>query len=217
LRKDNPKVPYSYSLGGGFHVSNGLEPLGATGSYGTFGPELSFVHQVRKKEKTNMAIAKFTHSGSQIIDWTPEGSNAKSRNLYTQFIAFVEKNMSDLEAMGHRVELAGIFYHLGENDMSFSPYKHEAISRMKALVDGSRQDLGMRNLKWFVSHQPPTIFEGAAEVDISSQLKGWSQGSPNNLHVQALELLPPQEHILMDSTGVIKLGLLLADAYLGQR
>jgi len=217
LRKDNPKVPYSYSLGGGFHVSNGLEPLGATGPYGTFGPELSFAHQVRKKEKTNMAIAKFTHSGSQIIDWTPEGSNAKSRNLYTQFIAFVEKNMSDLEAMGHRVELAGIFYHLGENDMSFSPYKNKAIFRMKELVDSSRQDLGMSDLKWFVSQQPPTIFEGAAEVDISSQLKIWSQESPNNLHVQALELLPPQEHILMDSTGVIKLGLLLADAYLGQR
>lgn len=217
LRKDNPKVPYSYSLGGGFHVSNGLEPLGATGSYETFGPELSFAYQVRKKEKTNMAIAKFTHSGSQIIDWTPDGSNAKSRNLYPQFIAFIEKNMSDLKAMGHRVELAGIFYHLGENDMSFAPYKNKAVFRMKELVDSSRQDLGMSDLKWFVSHQPPTVFEGAAEVNVASQLKDWSQESPINLHVPALELLPPREHILMDSTGVIKLGLLLADAYLGQR
>ncbi len=217
LRKDNLKVPYSYSLGGGFHVSDGLEPLGPTGSYETFGPELSFAYQVKKKQRTNMVIAKFTHSGSQIIDWTPNGSNAKSRNLYAPFISFIQKNISDLEAMGHQVELAGIFYHLGENDMSFASYKNEAVSRMKEFVNRSRQDLEMSELKWFVSHQPSIVFDGAAKVDITGQLKDWSQENSSNLHVQALGLLPPQEHLLMDSNGVIKLGLLLADVYLDQR
>ena len=217
LRKDNFKIPYSYSTGGGFHSSEGFEPLGPTGSYDTFGPELSFASRVHKKEKANIAIAKFTHSGSQIIDWTPDGSDAKSRNLYAKFLSFVKKNISDLEALGHTVELAGIFYHLGENDMSLSSFKQNAVSRMKELIDGSRQDLGIRDLKWFVSQQPSAVFEGAAEVDITGQLSEWSQQNKSNWHVPAPGLLADKEHILMNSNGVIKLGLLLADAYLKQR
>jgi hypothetical protein len=214
LRKDNLKIPYSYSTGGGFNSSEGFEPLGPTGSYETFGPELSFAYQINKKEKADIVVAKFTHSGSQIIDWTPAGSDAKSRNLYPKFVAFVQQNISDLEALGHTVELAGIFYHLGENDMSVSSYKTAAVSRMQELIDSSRQDLGVSDLKWFVSHQPPAVFQGAAEVDISGQLEQWSQQSASNRHVPAVGLLPDKESILMDSNGVIKLGLLLADAYL---
>ena len=217
LRKDNLKIPYSYSTGGGFHSSAGFEPLGPTGSYDTFGPELSFASRIQKKEKANIAIAKFTHSGSQMIDWTPDGSDAKSRNIYPEFLSFVKKNISDLEALGHTVELAGIFYHLGENDMSLSSFKENAVSRMKELVDSSRQDMGISNLKWFVSHQPPAVFEGAADVDIAGQLSEWSQQSKSNWHVPATGLLPDKELVLMDSNGVIKLGLLLADAYLKQR
>ena len=217
LRKDNLKIPYSYSTGGGFNSSAGFEPMGPTGSYETFGPELSFASHIRKKEKRNIAIAKFTHSGSQIIDWTPDGSDAKSRNLYPEFLSFVKKNISDLEALGHTVELAGIFYHLGENDMSLSSFKQKAVFRMKELVNGSRQDLGMSDLKWFVSQQPPAVFEGAAAVDVAGQLEKWSQQSKSNWHLPAPGLLEDKEHILMNSNGVIKLGLLLADAYLKQR
>jgi hypothetical protein len=101
--------------------------------------------------------------------------------------------------------------------MSLSSFKQNAVSRMKELIDGSRQDLGMSDLKWFVSHQPPAVFEGAAEVDIAGQLSEWSQQSKSNWHVPALGLLADKEHILMNSNGVIKLGLLLADAYLKQR
>jgi hypothetical protein len=101
--------------------------------------------------------------------------------------------------------------------MSFASYKNEAVSRMKEFVNRSRQDLEMSELKWFVSHQPSIVFDGAAKVDITGQLKDWSQENSSNLHVQALGLLPPQEHLLMDSNGVIKLGLLLADVYLDQR
>ena len=101
--------------------------------------------------------------------------------------------------------------------MSLSSFKENAVSRMKELVDSSRQDLGMNDLKWFVSHQPPAAFDGAAKVDIVSQLSEWSQQSKSNWHVPAPGLLADKEHILMNSNGVIKLGLLLADAYLKQR
>jgi hypothetical protein len=88
LLKDNPSIAFKYSLGGGYKVSDGWEPLGPTGYYDTFGPELSFGAALQQQGVSNIAIAKFTHSGSQIIDWTPEGSEAKSRNLYPAFLAF---------------------------------------------------------------------------------------------------------------------------------
>ena len=80
------RIPYRYSTGGGVHASTGWEPLAPAGLYDTFGPEVSFGARLRRIDRrTPIAIAKFTHSGSQIIDWTPEGSVAKERNLYPAF------------------------------------------------------------------------------------------------------------------------------------
>ncbi len=81
LLNDDGDIAYKYSLGGGVKVSDGWEPLGPAGPYDTFGPELSFAQSLKEAGTSNIAIAKFTHSGSQIIDWTPEGSMAKTRNL----------------------------------------------------------------------------------------------------------------------------------------
>ncbi len=95
-------MAYKYSLGGGYKVSDGWEPLGPAGFYDTFGPELSFGAALRAGGIENFAIAKFTHSGSQIIDWTPEGSEAQSRNLYPAFLTFVRDAIQELEAQGPR-------------------------------------------------------------------------------------------------------------------
>ncbi len=42
LANDNDMIAFKYSLGGGYKISNGWEPLGPAGFYDTFGPELSF-------------------------------------------------------------------------------------------------------------------------------------------------------------------------------
>ena len=89
LAADNAKIAFKYSLGGGYKTSNGWEPLGPAGCYDTFGPELSFGRTLQGQVPGNIAIAKFTHSGSQMNDWTPQGTAAKDRNLYPQFIAFI--------------------------------------------------------------------------------------------------------------------------------
>ena len=86
--KDNPAIAYKYSLGGGYLKSKSWEPLGPVGCYDKFGPELSFGQALQAKDKENIVIAKFTHSGSQIIDWTPGGSLAKSRHIYPAFVNF---------------------------------------------------------------------------------------------------------------------------------
>ena len=217
LLQDNPEIAYKYSLGGGYKVSDGWEPLGPAGYYDTFGPELSFGATLQGKLSENVAIAKFTHSGTQIIDWTPEGSMAKSRNTYPRFIAFVRKSMKELADKGHHVELAGVFYHLGENDMSFGPYRKDAPKRLQSFVAQSRQDLGLPALKWFVSQQPPTDDKRVNDIDVTRELEKLAAADENLIHTKAFDLPKQEKKIVITTEGIVVLGKVIARSYLENR
>ncbi len=213
----DPEIAYRYSLGGGYKVSDGWEPLGPAGYYDTFGPELSFGAALRGKLSDNIAIAKFTHSGSQIIDWTPEGSEARSRNLYPSFLEFVRGSIEELADMGHEVELAGIFYHLGENDMSWGPFRKGAPLRLKSLVEQSRKDLGLATLKWHVSQQPPTDDKRVNNIDVTAELEKVAAADENLIHIKAFDLPLQKKKLVLDTAGVVEIGEVLARSYLGTR
>ena len=213
LLKDNSNIAFKYNLGGAYKVSNGWEPLGLTGYYDTFGPELSFARTIAAKEKGYIAIAKFTHSGSQIIDWTPEGSMAKSRHLYPKFVQFVKESVRELTAKEHTVEVAGIFYHVGENDMSFHPYRRDAAKRVQAIVHQSRKDLATPKLKWYVSQQPPTDVERLNKLDVVADFTKVAAADANFIHLKTFNL-PPQEKMLVITTeGIVHLGEAIAKGY----
>lgn len=214
LLRDNNSIAYRYSIGGGYKVSDGWEPLRPAGFYDTFGPELSFGAELKTHGISNIAIAKFTHSGSQIIDWTPEGSEAKSRNLYPAFIAFVQESIRQLQAQGHPVELAGIFYHLGENDMSWGPFREGAPQRLVSLVKQSRQDLARPTLKWYVSQQPPTDDKAVNGIDVTAKLKQAVAGDEHLILIQAFDLPAQDKKLVIDTRGIVWLGRTLARSYL---
>ena len=217
LLKDNPKIAYKYHLGGGYKVSQGWEPLGLTGYYDTFGPELSFAHTLQGKVAGNIAIAKFTHSGSQIIDWTPEGSMAKSRHLYPKFISFIKEAVKELESKGQEVELAGIFYHLGENDMSFHPYRKEAAKRVQTIITQSRKDLGQPKLKWYVSQQPPTDVERLNNLDVVADMAKAAAADSGFIHLKAFNLPPQEKKLVITTEGIVQLGEVIAKGYLNSK
>jgi Carbohydrate esterase, sialic acid-specific acetylesterase len=215
LLKDQPKIAFRYSLGGGYKVSDGWEPLGPAGYYDTFGPEVSFGDRLGSKLKDNIAIAKFTHSGSQIVDWTPTGTPEQpTRHVYPDFIEYVQASMQDLRDRGHEVELAGVFYHLGENDMSFNSYRKQAAERLATLIAQSRIDLEMPELRWFVSQQPPTDHEKVNKVDVASKVKGIAETDANFVLVQAFRLSGREQNLVITTKGIVELGELLASAYL---
>ncbi len=217
LANDNGQIAFKYSLGGGYKTSTGWEPLGPAGFYDTFGPELSFGKTLQGQVPGNIAIAKFTHSGSQMNDWTPEGTNAKDRNLYPQFIAFIQESMKELQAKGHPVELAGIVYHVGENDMSFGPYRKDAARWLQSTVAKSREDLGLPALKWFVSQQPPTDEKGLNRFDVTANLAAIAAADPDFIHLKAFNLPPQEEKLVITTAGIVQLGELLAQSYLEHR
>jgi hypothetical protein len=210
LRDDVPGVVFKYSLGGGYRESDGWEPLGPAGCYDTFGPELSFAAELQDHGVENFAVAKFTHSGSQVIDWTPAGSVAESRNLYPAFIQFVRDAIRELEQQQVEVELRGIFYHLGENDMSWGPFRRQAPQRLMSLITQSRIDLGLPNLRWYVSQQPPTDDERVNDIDVTTEVERLIAFDPQVVHVKAFDMPPQAEKLVMDTRAVVWLGRLLA-------
>lgn len=217
LANDNDRIAFKYSIGGGYKISNGWEPLGPAGFYDTFGPELSFGKTLQVKVPGNIAIAKFTHSGSQINDWTSQGTDAKDRNLYPQFIAFIHKLIMDLQAKGHTVELAGIFYHVGENDMAFGPYRKDAAKWLRSTVAQSRQNLGLPSLRWYVSQQPPTDEDGLNKIDVTADLAAIAAADPRFIHLKAFSLPPQTEKLVITAAGIVRLGELLAESYIEHR
>ena len=217
LAKDNPRIAFKYSIGGGFKVSKGWEPLGPAGFYDTFGPELSFGRALQGAGLGNVAIAKFTDSGSQMNDWTPEGTQAKDRNEYANFIVFIQQSIKELQAKGHQVELAGIFYHVGENDMSFGQYRQNAAKWLQSTVIKSRADLGLPALKWFVSQQPPTDEKGLNRIDVTANLDAVAAADPLFIHLKEFNLPPQPEQLVITTPGIVQLGELLARGYLDHK
>lgn len=216
LRNDNPKIAYKFSIGGDYKTSDGWEPLGPAGYYDTFGPEVSFGASVSQASQEQIAIAKFTHSGSQIIDWTPEGSEAESRNLYTSFIEFVNQSITELEDQGHEVELAGIYYHVSENDMSFGPYRSRASKRVEALVKQSRIDLDRPELPWVISQQSPTDHESVNQIDVISDFEAFIDADPHTTHLKVFDLDGREKKLVISTAGIVQLGEIYAKAFLGQ-
>ncbi len=214
LANNNERIAFKYSIGGGFKTSNGWEPLGPAGFYDTFGPELSFASALQGMVPGNIAIAKFTHSGSQMNDWTPAGTEAKDRNLYPQFIAFIQDSMKELRAKGHQVELAGIFYHVGENEMAFGPYRSNAAKWLQSTVAKSREDLAMPALKWFVSQQPPADEKGLDRIDVTANLAALAAADPVFIHIKAFDLPAQAEKLVITAPGIVQLGEVLGQSYL---
>ena len=214
LLQQNHQIAYKYSIGGGHKTSIGWEPLGPAGYYDTFGPELSFAQTLQNNSSDDIAIAKFTHSGSQIIDWTPQGSIAKTRNIYPDFVEFVGESMAELTDKGQQVELAGIFYHMGENDMSFGPYREQAAKRLATIIAQSRKELNLPNLKWFVSQQPPTNDDRVNKIDVVSQFEKVAAEDKNVIHIKAFGLPKQEKKLVITTEGIVELGAVIAREYL---
>jgi hypothetical protein len=217
LLQDNTSLAYRYSIGGGYRTSAGWQPLGPDGFYDTFGPELSFGRTLQNSLDNNLAIAKFTHSGTQINDWTPEGSVAESRNIYPRFIAFIKQSIKQLTDKGHRVELEGICYHVGENDMSFGPHRRNAANWLKATILQSRKDLELPSLKWFVSQQPPTDDKRVNAVDVVAAVEAMAAADRNVIHIKAFDLPAQPKQLVIDTAGIVALGEVIARGYLQHR
>ncbi len=218
LMRDQTEVPFCFNVGGGVRRSDGWLPLHPSGYYDTFGPELSFARTLKAGLSQHIAIAKFTHSGSQMNDWTPEGSMAKSRHIYPAFIKFVKESIEQLKKQGHNeVEVAGIFYHVGENEMSMHSYRKQAATWLKSTIDQSRTDLQMPKLKWYVSQQRPTDHKSVNKIDVVADVAKLAADDEHMIHIKAFDPPKQDRRLVFDTKGIVWLGEKLAAAYLTEQ
>ena len=122
-----------------------------------------------------------------------------------------------MEAKGHKVELAGIFYHVGENEMSMPSYRRSAAKWFQSTVAASRRDLRMPDLQWYVSQQPPTDHERVNKFDVVADMEKLAAADPNMVHLKAFDLPPQEKRLVIDTRGIIWLGEALAKSYLQGR
>ena len=191
---------------------HGWADLGAQGADARIRtPNLNPLTKDGVRSTRGYVTAKFTHSGSQMNDWTPQGTAAKDRNLYPQFIAFIQESIKELHAKGHRVELVGIFDHVGENDISFGSYRNNAAMWLQSTVAHYRQDLAPPSLRCFVSQQSPTDEKGLNRIDVTVKLAGIAAADPAFVNLKAFDL-PAQKEKLVITAGIVQLESRLPEA-----
>ena len=121
--------------------------------------------------------------------------------------------MADLEYKGQG-SVEGIFYHMGENDMSFYPYRRDAAKRLKSIVEQSRIDLRRPKLKWYVSQQTPTNEKGLNRVDPVAEVMTLAEADPHFYHLRELSFSKQDKELVLDTEAVLQLGYQIADYYL---
>ncbi len=141
---------------------------------------------------------------------------AKTRHIYPDFITFIKETLKELKDKGHEVELTGIFYHLGENDMSMGHYRKNAAEWLHSTIVQSRQDLAMPALKWFVSQQPPTDHERVNSIDVTTAMEEVAAADSGLIHIKAFDLPRQEKKLVIDTNGIVQLGELIAGRYLAQ-
>ncbi len=134
-----------------------------------------------------------------------------------RFIAFVQESIKELQAKGHQVELVGIFYHAGENDMAFGPHRNNAAKWLQSTVAQSRQDLSLPSLRWFVSQQPSTDDKGRKAIDVTADLAAIAAIDPAFIYLKTFKLAPQKEKLVFTAAGIVQLGELLAQCYVEHR
>ena len=139
------------------------------------------------------------------------------RHLYPKFISFIKEAVKELESKVHEVELASIFYHLGENDMSFHPYRKGAAKRVQTIIAQSRKDLGQPMLKWYVSQQPPTDDKSVNNIDVVANIAMAAAADPTLIHLKAFNLPPQEKKLVISTAGIVELGEFIAKSYLGHQ
>lgn len=209
------QVLYQYALGD-VTSSDSWEPLGIVDYQGNFGPELTFGRAMRRQvdRAHGLAIYKFTHSGAQSLDWLPQGSEEKHRDLYQKWISGIETRRMDLVKRGYDVEIPAVFWHCSENDRALEWMANKYADRLKQFIDATRSDLKLPNLKWIITEQPilPLSFAGNRKLyDLNKDLEALAAADPNIWFVKTAHL--PHGLVLFGTQGTLMLGEEMAHAW----
>ncbi|MEN8782880.1 MAG: sialate O-acetylesterase [Akkermansiaceae bacterium] len=218
--KDTPlakpqKALFQYNLGK-VTTSDGWQHLAPINHLDDFGPELSFGQKLIPHMKSDevLAIYKFTDSGSQSLDWLPEGSKETYRNRYQDWITGIKKCRDDLVKQGYQCEISAVIWHCGENDRALNWMADKYATRFKTFMNATRKDLERPHLTWILTEQPtlPDSITGDKKLyDLNADLEELDASDPNLKFIKTSDL--PHKPVLFGTEGIIALGQRMAEAW----
>ena len=98
--------------------------------------------------------------------------------------------------------------------MSFHPYRKQAATRLVSIIRQNRMDLGMPELKWYVSQQVPTDHENLNKVDVLADVAGKLESDAFTHHIRMDGLPGMEKQMIISTEGILELGRRLANAYI---
>ena len=112
------------------------------------------------------------------------------------------------------MNLTAVIYHVGENDMSYAPFRRAAPEHLRALIQSTRSDLKMPDLQWIVSQQSPTSNENLDKIPVMEEVAKIAKTDRYLMLVNSLDLPPQPKQLVLNTGGIIALGEQLAKTYL---
>jgi len=160
-----------------------------------------------------VAIVKFTHSGAQGPDWSPEGSVETHRDLYRRWLDFVREARDDLVRQGFDARIEGIIWTTGENDTFFPPYAQGNAARMRRLVEQTRADLDQPTLRWVMA--APHAKAPWGNVALVSE--GLAELARTDADIVVVDTFPlPLLRAHYGTEGTLRLGEAMAEDFLAR-
>ncbi|MFT4540636.1 MAG: hypothetical protein ACI835_003092 [Planctomycetota bacterium] len=212
-----------YEIGGaGGYGSGGWIPMQPTTQTQIFGPELTFASMVGDETASEIAIIKSAKGGTTLaVDWDP--GNPNGAQMYARTLALVQTALTNLTNSGVDWVWEGVVWQQGENDMLNSAQVAQYDTRLSALIDRFRTDLGQPTLKWFIGG---TSFKCIWGLDFSNNmrtLRGHQLSVTNadplayfvpSSHLEFAILSSGQPHYHFGTGGMLQLGEAHAKSYL---
>ena len=85
---------------------------------------------------------------------------------------------------------------------------------LRGPIQHGRLGLSIPSLKWYVSQQPPTDEKVLNTIDVTANLAAIATADPAFIHFKAFNLPPQEEKLVITTSGIVRLGELLAQSYL---
>ena len=93
------------------------------------------------------------------------------------------------------------------------PYRKKMVDWLRQTIEASRRDLDLPQLAWYVTQQPPTDHESVNAIDVTGELAKLAEKDAFLTHVKVFDLPRQPKRLVLNTSGVLKLGERMAESY----
>ncbi len=182
----------------------------------TFGPELTFAHEMGKAfPKQRILLIKYASGGTSLFAWAPDWKredaaltdNVSAGRLYENLMRYVQRCTE-----GRQTKFMGVLWMQGERDARFPAAGTIYEKNFRSFIERIREDLGARSLPFVygIVNPPPENYPAAGEVREAQRILPEKMSHIKMVDTDDLSKWDDDLHY--DTQGQIELGKRFAEA-----